>query len=143
MGIKSTVIFYFLLKNFQKLIEFITRSYLFITSEFTFILKQIFCLPKKVELEVFQGPGFSGSRFFRVHVFRVRVQRPRCGVQGPGSWSRLQKQPYYRQRKEMISMQSTMVFFQYIVKILMLIDFKYSRKHFQHIVKSLTPFLFV
>ena len=143
MSIKSTAIFNFLLKNFQKLIKFITRSYLFITSEFTFILKQIFCLPKKVELEVFQGPGFSGSRFFRVHVFRVRVQRPRSGVQGPGSGSRLQKQPYHRQRKEMISVQSTMVFFQYIVKILMLIDFKYSRKYFQHIVKSLTPFLFV
>ena len=72
MSIKFTAIFDFLLKNFQKLIKFITQSYLFINSEFIFILKQIFCLPKKVE--VFQGPGFSGSRFFRVQVFRVRVQ---------------------------------------------------------------------
>ena len=50
---------------------------------------------------------------------------------------------YSRQRKEMTSMQSVMMFYQYIVKILMTIDFKYSWKHFQNIVKSLTSFLFV
>ena len=42
MSIKSTAIFDFLLKKFQKLIKFITQSYLFIISEFIFILK---CLP--------------------------------------------------------------------------------------------------
>ena len=52
-------------------------------------------------VQVFQGPGFSGSRFFRVQVFqgpgfsgswffRVKVfQGP-----GPGSGSRFQKQPF-------------------------------------------------
>ena len=39
MNIKSTAIFDFLLKNFLKLIKFITQSYLFITSEFIFILE--------------------------------------------------------------------------------------------------------
>ena len=73
MSIKFTAIFDFLLKNFQKLIKFIMQSYLFITSEFIFILQQIFCLPKKVEVEVFQGPGFSGSRFLGSGS-RVRVQ---------------------------------------------------------------------
>ena len=78
MSPKFTAIFDFLLKNFQELIKFITRSYLFINSEFIFILKQIFCLPKKVE--VFQGPHFSGSRFSGSRILgsgsgsRVRVQ---------------------------------------------------------------------
>ena len=45
--LKSTAIFYFLLKHFEKLIKFIKQSYLFITSEFIFILKSIFCLPEK------------------------------------------------------------------------------------------------
>ena len=54
--------------------------------------------------QVFQGPGFSGSRFFRVQVFqgrgfsrsasRVRVQSPGPGfrVQGPGPGSRVRVQ---------------------------------------------------
>ena len=54
--------------------------------------------------QVFQGPGFSGSRFFRVQVFqgrgfsrsasRVRVQGPGPGfrVQGPGPGSRVRVQ---------------------------------------------------
>ena len=116
MNIKSIAIFDFLLKSFQKFIKFIMQSYLFITSEFIFILKQIFCLPKKPQSllfqmvclqisfqqifsvnklcglliifpypavsHVFQGPGSSGSRFFR-----VRVQGP-----VPGSGSRVQGQ---------------------------------------------------
>ena len=39
-------------------------------------------------------------------------------------------------------MQSMMMFFQYIVRILITIDFKYSWKHFQSIVGSLHHFCF-
>ena len=82
-------------------------------SEFTFILKHIFCLPKKPQYlffhmaclqvspvlinctmwssylhptvsHVFQGPGLSQCRFFRVQVFLGPA---------PGSWSKFQKQP--------------------------------------------------
>ena len=94
MNIKSTAIFDFLLKNFQKLIKFITQSYLFIISEFIFILK---CLPNNYFFRWFAYksllsrfsvlisynmwpsnhffisscfPCFSGSRFFRVQVFQ-------------------------------------------------------------------------
>ena len=44
-------------------------------------------------VEVFQGPGFSGSRFFRVQVFRVqvfRVQVFRFRVRGRGPGFRFQ-----------------------------------------------------
>ena len=37
-------------------------------------------------------------------------------------------------------MQSTMTFYQYIVKILTAIDFKYTWKHFQNIIRRLTLF---
>ena len=37
-------------------------------------------------------------------------------------------------------MQSTMIFYQYIVKILTAIDFKYTWKHFQNIIRRLTLF---
>ena len=47
MSVKSTAMLDFLLKNLQKLINLVMQSYLFITSELIFILKQIFCLPKK------------------------------------------------------------------------------------------------
>ena len=44
--------------------------------------------------QVFQGPGFSGSKFIMVQVFRVRVLGPGPGsrfrVQGPESGSRVQ-----------------------------------------------------
>ena len=49
MSIKSTAIFDFLLKKFQKLIKFFTQSYLFITSEFIFILKEFFCFLKSLD----------------------------------------------------------------------------------------------
>ena len=39
-------------------------------------------------VEVFQSPGFLGSRFFKVQVFRVQVFR--IQVLGPGPWSRVQ-----------------------------------------------------
>ena len=97
MNIKSTAMFDFLLKNFQKLTKFITQSYLFIISEFIFILK---CLPNNYFFRWFayksllsrfsvlisynmwssnhfsissRFPCFSESRFFRVQV-----------LQGPG-----------------------------------------------------------
>ena len=43
---------------------------------------------------------------------------------------------FIKTAKEMTSMQSTIIFYQYTVKILMKIDFKYSWKQFQNIVKS-------
>ena len=94
MSIKSTAIFDFLLKKFQKLIKFITQSYLFIISEFIFILK---CLPNNYFFRWFAYKSllsrfsvlisynmcscnhfsissrfqcFSRSRFFRVQVFQ-------------------------------------------------------------------------
>ena len=119
MNIKSTAIFYFLLKNFQKLIKFITQSYLFITSEFIFISISLKCLDDYfvrwfaykslfsrfsvlISYNMWSSshfsisscfPYFSGSRFFR-----VRVQGPipgsRVRVQGlgPGSGSRVRMQ---------------------------------------------------
>ena len=113
MSIKSIAIFDFLLKQFQKLIKFITQSYLFIASEFIFILKQIFCLPKKLDNYFFRWfvyksllsrfpvlisynmgssnhfsipsclPCFSGSRFFRVQVFQSPGPGFGVTVQGP------------------------------------------------------------
>ena len=44
MNKRSTAIFYLLLEKFQKLIKFITQSYLFITSEFIFISISLKCL---------------------------------------------------------------------------------------------------
>ena len=112
MSIKSIAIFNFLLKNFQKLIKFITQSYLsllnsfLLLSRFSVALKSLdnnffrWCayksllsrfsvlicglliiFPYPAVSHVFQGRGFSGSRFFGVL------------VQGPGSGSRFQKQP--------------------------------------------------
>ena len=43
---------------------------------------------------------------------------------------------FIKTAKEMTSMQSTIIFYQYTVKILKKIDFKYSWKQFQNIVKS-------
>ena len=53
-----------------------------------------------IKVHVFQGPGFSVPRFFRVQVFRVWIQglSPGSGsgsgvrVQGPGSGSRFRVQ---------------------------------------------------
>ena len=45
-----------------------------------------------------------------------------------------------RHQKVITSMQSTIIFYQYIVKILMAIDFKYTWKHFQNIIRRLTLF---
>ena len=108
MNIKSTAILDFLLKNFQKLIKFIMQSYLFITSEFIFILRQISVSLKSLDNYFFRWFAykslfsrfsvlisynmwssnhfsisscfacFSGPRFFRVQVF-----------QGPGPGSGL------------------------------------------------------
>ena len=80
----------------MKPVRFITQSYLFIGFEFIFVLKHIFCLPKKPQQLFFQMaslqvssvliyctmwssylfsasscfPRFSWSRFFRVQVFQ-------------------------------------------------------------------------
>ena len=151
MNIKPTAIFDFFLKNFQKIIKFITQSYLFtllnsflFLSRFSVTLKSLdnyffrrfayksflsrfsvlisynmcssnhfsissrfpcFSRSSFFRVEVFQSPGFLGSRFFKVQVFRVQVFRiqvlgpgPWSRVQGPGpgSGSRLQKQPFLR-----------------------------------------------
>ena len=63
MSVKSTAILDFLLKNLQKLINLIMQSYLFITSELIFILKQIFCLPKK-SLDNYFFRWFTCKSFF-------------------------------------------------------------------------------
>ena len=117
MSIKSTAIFDFLLKKFQKLIKFITQSYLFIISEFIFILK---CLPNNYFFRWFAYksllsrfsvlisynmwssnhfsisscfPCFSGSRFFRVHVFQGPGSKSMVRVQGPGPGFRSSRFP--------------------------------------------------
>ena len=120
MNKKSTAIFDFLLKNFQKLIKFIMQSYLFITSEFIFILRQICVSLKSLDNYFFRWfayksllsrfsvlisynmwpsnhfsisnrfPCFSGSRFFSVQVLQgpgfygFRFFRTWVWVQDPG-----------------------------------------------------------
>ena len=118
MSTKSTAIFDFLWKNLQKLIKFITKSYLsplnsfLFSSRFSVSLKslannrwfpyksllsrfsvlisynmwtsnhfsissrfQCFSRSRFFRVQVLQGPGFLGSKyFFRDQVFRVRVQ---------------------------------------------------------------------
>ena len=110
MNIKSTTIFDFLLKNFQKLIKFITQSYLSLLNSFLFLSRFSVSL-KSLDNYFFRWfaykslfsrfsvlisynmwssnhfsisgcfPCFSGSRFFRFQVFQ--------GL-GPGSGSRVQ-----------------------------------------------------
>ena len=108
MNIKSTAIFDFLLKNFQKLIKFITQSYLSLLNSFLFLSRFSVSL-KSLDNYFFRWfaykflfsrfsvlisynmwssnhfsisncfPCFPGPRFFRVQVFQARVQGP-----GPG-----------------------------------------------------------
>ena len=107
MNIKYTAIFDFLLKNFQKLIKFITQSYLSLLNSFLFssrfsvslksldnyffrwfayksllsrfsmLMSSNMCSSNHFSISS-RFPCFSRSRFFRVQVF----QGP--GFQGPG-----------------------------------------------------------
>ena len=122
MNIKSTAIFDFLLKNFQKLIKFITQSYLSLLNSFLFLSRFSVSL-KSLDNYFFRWfayksllskfsvlisynmwsynhfsisncfPCFSGSRFFRV---RVQSPDPRSGsrvrFQGQGFESRVRVQ---------------------------------------------------
>ena len=112
MSIKSTAIFDFLLKNFQKLIKFITQSYLSLLNSFLFlsrfsvslkspdnyffrcfacksllsrcsVLISLMCSSNHFSISS-RFACFSRSRFFRVQVFQSPRSGPRVQVQGPG-----------------------------------------------------------
>ena len=54
----------------MKLVKFITQSYLFIAFEFIFILRHIFCLPKKASKTIFSD-GLLTSLFSANKVYYV------------------------------------------------------------------------
>ena len=63
-------------EKFLKLAMFITKSYLFIAFEFIFILKHIFCLPKKPQYLFFQMACLQISLvLFLVLIFRIRFPK--------------------------------------------------------------------
>ena len=119
MNIKSTAIFDFLLKNFQKLIKFITQSYLSLLNSFLFLSRFSVSLKSldnyffiqfaykslfsRFSVLIYYNmwssnyfstsscfPCFSGSTFFRVKYFQgPDFSGYGSRVQGPGPGSRV------------------------------------------------------